>query len=94
MFFLFIQKRWKAILSEEYPTLIFYANMTKPLGKVALMSLLRQLALFHRKDRQQISVGIIGYPNVGKSSIINALRFVCLEIFGFLQILLHLISFV
>lgn len=26
------------------------------------------------KDRKQISVGFIGYPNVGKSSVINALR--------------------
>ncbi|XP_018653009.1 putative gtp binding protein [Schistosoma mansoni] len=69
-----ITKRWKAILSEEYPTLIFHADMTKPLGKVALMGLLRQLASLHSKERPQISVGIIGYPNVGKSSIINALR--------------------
>uniref|UniRef100_A0A095AT89 Nucleolar GTP-binding protein 2 n=1 Tax=Schistosoma haematobium TaxID=6185 RepID=A0A095AT89_SCHHA len=67
-------KRWKAILSEEYPTLIFHADMTKPLGKVALMGLLRQMASLHSKERPQISVGIIGYPNVGKSSIINALR--------------------
>ncbi|KAM7533953.1 hypothetical protein Aperf_G00000113063 [Anoplocephala perfoliata] len=69
-----ITKRWKKILSSEYPTLVFYANLTKPLGRTALMGLLRQLAGFHAKDRQQISVGIIGYPNVGKSSIINALR--------------------
>ncbi|CAH8864919.1 unnamed protein product [Trichobilharzia szidati] len=69
-----ITKRWKAILSEEYPTLIFHAHMTKPLGKIALMGLLRQLASLHSKERPQISVGIIGYPNVGKSSIINALR--------------------
>uniref|UniRef100_A0A095AHQ7 Nucleolar GTP-binding protein 2 n=1 Tax=Schistosoma haematobium TaxID=6185 RepID=A0A095AHQ7_SCHHA len=69
-----ITKRWKAILSEEYPTLIFHADMTKPLGKVALMGLLRQMASLHSKERPQISVGIIGYPNVGKSSIINALR--------------------
>uniref|UniRef100_A0A5K3F9T0 Nucleolar GTP-binding protein 2 n=2 Tax=Mesocestoides corti TaxID=53468 RepID=A0A5K3F9T0_MESCO len=69
-----ITKRWKTILSSEYPTLVFYANLTKPLGKAALMSLLRQLSAFHAKDRHQISVGIIGYPNVGKSSIINALR--------------------
>ena len=26
------------------------------------------------KDKKQISVGFIGYPNVGKSSIINTLR--------------------
>lgn len=25
-------------------------------------------------DKKQISVGFIGYPNVGKSSIINALK--------------------
>ncbi|KAH8873939.1 Nucleolar GTP-binding protein 2 [Schistosoma japonicum] len=68
------KKRWKAILSEEYPTLVFHANMNKPLGKVALMGLLRQMASLHCKERSQISVGIIGYPNVGKSSIINALR--------------------
>ena len=26
------------------------------------------------KDKKQISVGLIGYPNVGKSSIVNTLR--------------------
>ncbi|KAL3309845.1 Nucleolar GTP-binding protein 2 [Cichlidogyrus casuarinus] len=67
-------KQWKTILSREYPTLVFHANMEKPLGKNAMISLLRQFAQLHSKDRSQISVGIIGYPNVGKSSIINALR--------------------
>lgn len=40
---------------------------------MAVINLLRQYAVLH-KDRKQISVGMIGYPNVGKSSIINALR--------------------
>ena len=35
--------------------------------------MLRQFGQLH-KDRKQISVGFIGYPNTGKSSVINALR--------------------
>lgn len=27
-----------------------------------------------RQDKKQISVGVVGYPNVGKSSIINTLK--------------------
>lgn len=47
--------------------------MNNPFGKGALIQLLRQFGQLH-KDRKQISVGFIGYPNTGKSSIINALR--------------------
>lgn len=35
--------------------------------------MLRQFSSLH-SDRKQISVGFIGYPNTGKSSIINTLR--------------------
>ena len=66
-------KRWVAILSEEYPTLAYHASFQHCFGKAALFDLLRQLALLH-KDKQQISVGFIGYPNVGKSSVINTLK--------------------
>jgi nuclear GTP-binding protein len=38
-----------------------------------LISLLRQFSSLHA-SRKQISVGLIGYPNTGKSSIINTLR--------------------
>lgn len=34
---------------------------------------MRQFSHLH-KERQQISIGFIGYPNTGKSSIINTLR--------------------
>ncbi|CAR28265.1 ZYRO0D17666p [Zygosaccharomyces rouxii] len=37
------------------------------------VALLRQFSQLHM-DRKQISVGFIGYPNTGKSSIINTLR--------------------
>lgn len=68
-----VTQRWVAILSSEYPTIAFHASLTHPFGKGALINLLRQLGKLHI-DKKQISVGFIGYPNVGKSSIINALR--------------------
>ena len=61
------------MLSTEYPTLAFHASITNPFGKGALIQLLRQFGQLH-SDKKQISVGFIGYPNVGKSSIINTLR--------------------
>eukprot|EP00873_Tetraselmis_striata_P002942 jgi/Tetstr1/423206/TSEL_001326.t1 len=68
-----VTKRWLHALSREYPTLAFHASVTNPFGKGALLSLLRQLARL-RTDKKAISVGFVGYPNVGKSSVINALR--------------------
>ncbi|KAL1130132.1 hypothetical protein AAG570_013070 [Ranatra chinensis] len=68
-----VTQRWVAILSSEYPTIAFHASVTHPFGKGALITLLRQFAKLH-PDRKQISVGIVGYPNVGKSSIINTLK--------------------
>ena len=68
-----VTKRWLHVLSREYPTLAFHASITNPFGKGSLLSLLRQLARL-RSDKQYISVGLVGYPNVGKSSVINTLR--------------------
>ncbi|XP_055332547.1 nucleolar GTP-binding protein 2-like [Paramacrobiotus metropolitanus] len=66
-------KKWVAILSHEYPTLAFHASITNSFGKGPLINLLRQFGKLH-VDKKQISVGLIGYPNVGKSSIINTLK--------------------
>nr|CAI5846252.1 unnamed protein product [Callosobruchus analis] len=68
-----VTQRWVAILSKDYPTVAFHASLTHPFGKGSLINLLRQFAKLHI-DKKQISVGFIGYPNVGKSSIINTLR--------------------
>lgn len=50
-----------------------HSSITNPFGKGSLIELLRQYAKL-LSDRKQISVGLIGYPNVGKSSIVNTLR--------------------
>ncbi|KAK1795034.1 hypothetical protein P4O66_010223 [Electrophorus voltai] len=57
----------------EYPALAFHASLTNSFGKGSLIQLLRQFGKLHT-DKKQISVGFIGYPNVGKSSVINTLR--------------------
>lgn len=64
---------WVKHLSKDHPTLAFHASITNSFGKGSLIQLLRQFSSLH-SDRKQISVGFIGYPNTGKSSIINTLR--------------------
>jgi len=66
-------KQWLYLLSREYPTIAFHASMNHSFGKGALIQLLRQFQHLH-SDKPQISVGFVGYPNVGKSSVINTLR--------------------
>ncbi|KAJ3297900.1 GTPase required for pre-60S ribosomal subunit nuclear export and maturation [Rhizoclosmatium sp. JEL0117] len=68
-----VTAKWVKILSKEYPTLAFHASITNSFGKGSLIQLLRQFANLH-SDKKQISVGFVGYPNTGKSSIINTLR--------------------
>lgn len=67
------QAAWVRHLSKEYPTLAFHASINNSFGKGSLIQLLRQFSSLH-SDRKQIAVGFIGYPNSGKSSIINTLR--------------------
>ncbi|OAX81000.1 hypothetical protein ACJ72_04664 [Emergomyces africanus] len=64
---------WVRALSKDHPTLAFHASINNSFGKGSLIQLLRQFSSLH-SDRKQISVGFIGYPNTGKSSIINTLR--------------------
>jgi nuclear GTP-binding protein len=66
-------KGWLRTLSKDYPTLAFHASINSSFGKGSLLSVLRQFARL-KSDKQAISVGFVGYPNVGKSSVINTLR--------------------
>ncbi|KAG5458853.1 MAG: P-loop containing nucleoside triphosphate hydrolase protein, partial [Olpidium bornovanus] len=68
-----LQARWVQVLSEDHPTIAFHASIKNSFGKGSLIQLLRQFSKLH-SDKKQISVGCVGYPNTGKSSIINTLR--------------------
>eukprot|EP01029_Cantina_marsupialis_P006532 TRINITY_DN171_c2_g1_i1.p1 TRINITY_DN171_c2_g1~~TRINITY_DN171_c2_g1_i1.p1 ORF type:complete len:569 (+),score=221.88 TRINITY_DN171_c2_g1_i1:92-1798(+) len=68
-----VTKQWLSILSKDFPTLAFHASLTNSFGKGSLIGLLKQFAKLHT-EKKEISVGFIGYPNVGKSSVINSLK--------------------
>ncbi|KDQ09127.1 hypothetical protein BOTBODRAFT_117615 [Botryobasidium botryosum FD-172 SS1] len=68
-----VTARWIQHLSPIAPTLAFHASINHSFGKGSLIQLLRQFSVLH-SDKKQISVGFIGYPNVGKSSVINCLK--------------------
>jgi nuclear GTP-binding protein len=68
-----VANKWVKHLSKEFPTLAYKASITNAFGMGSFLQLLRQFDNFH-KDKKNISIGFIGYPNVGKSSVINSLK--------------------
>ena len=80
-----VLKAWLVYLRRNFPTLPLRANTSAPNARTfdhkALTvkgtseTLLRALKSYasSRQLKRSITVGIVGYPNVGKSSVINAL---------------------
>lgn len=65
--------QWVRFLGKSHPVIAYHSNaLDNFYGKDNLMNLLRQLKTLYNKDT--LSVGFVGYPNTGKSSIINTLR--------------------
>ncbi|WP_456393489.1 YlqF/YawG family GTPase [Persephonella sp.] len=61
-------KEAKKKLEKEYPVIVFSAHRNT--GKRELMNLIKELS----KEKKLIKIGVLGYPNVGKSSLINSLK--------------------
>ncbi|KAK9173967.1 NGP1NT (NUC091) domain protein [Cryptosporidium meleagridis] len=68
-----VASKWIAFYGSIRPTIAFHSSITNSFGKRTLFHVLRQYASL-LSDKKHVSVGFIGYPNVGKSSIINTLR--------------------
>ncbi|KAL0481881.1 nuclear GTP-binding protein [Acrasis kona] len=82
-----VVSKWLAYLRHDYPTVAFKSNTQHQKGNLARHTsgddgclgadtLIQLLKNYCRNDdvKVNISVGIIGYPNVGKSSLINSLK--------------------
>ncbi|KAI5190595.1 nuclear GTP-binding protein [Nematocida sp. AWRm77] len=69
-----VTAKWLSYMSKTTPTLAYHSSsIDRNYGKQSLVNLLRQFAKLH-PEKKQISVGFVGYPNVGKSSVINTLK--------------------
>lgn len=80
-----VLKRWKEYLELYFPTVPMCASSSAPNAKTfahgsmnqitTATNLLQTLKKYAAKSqlKRSINVGIIGYPNVGKSSVINSL---------------------
>lgn len=51
-----------------------FVSSTKHQGTTILLKEIIRIANMKFPDKEKISVGVVGYPNVGKSSVINALK--------------------
>jgi nuclear GTP-binding protein len=84
-----VVSRWLTVLRRSHPTIAIKASNDRkegeddastspvPVGMDGLLQLLKNYARTGGtggKSKTTIVVGVIGYPNVGKSSIINALK--------------------
>ncbi|WP_457639397.1 YlqF/YawG family GTPase [Persephonella sp.] len=61
-------KKAKEIIQKEYPVVLFSAHKNR--GKKELNRVIKELS----KEKKLIKIGVLGYPNVGKSSLINTLK--------------------
>ncbi|ORD97077.1 NOG2 [Hepatospora eriocheir] len=79
-----VTTQWINKLNQKHPVVAYHAlsrdnykSNKLNFGKENLTRILRQLKrlyLTNNKNKHCISVGFVGYPNTGKSSIINSLR--------------------
>ncbi|CAN3371598.1 hypothetical protein DIURU_003734 [Diutina rugosa] len=66
--------QWLNVLRSQYPTIAIKASGSGPVAKEYQPSrLLEALKKYGANRKRSLVVGVIGYPNVGKSSVINAL---------------------
>ena len=68
---------WVKYLRQTTPTLPFRSVSNSSSSSVSTATspaLIRLSKAYRPSSKQSITVGVVGYPNVGKSSLVNALK--------------------
>nr|UXY87554.1 GTP-binding protein [Cryptomonas curvata] len=68
-----VTSNWLKIFSKNYLVAAFHCSNNETFGKNILLKIIKII----RKEnfvKQRITIGVIGYPNVGKSTLINELK--------------------
>ncbi|KAI0783164.1 hypothetical protein C8Q75DRAFT_785156 [Abortiporus biennis] len=66
---------WLRYLRHSTPTLPFRSvSSSSSVSSATSPALLRLIKAYRASGKQSITVGVVGYPNVGKSSLVNALK--------------------
>lgn len=66
-----VSKKYLDIIKKDYKNIVFVSAKEK-LGTTLLRKAIMRLS--KAKSKEKIVVGVLGYPNTGKSSVINALK--------------------
>jgi nuclear GTP-binding protein len=65
---------WIKIFSHENLIIAFNSTTKSKFGKGTLLNIIRQIKNVYFSKKKNFMIGVLGFPNVGKSSLINSLR--------------------
>ena len=68
-----VLEKWLKILSQNFLVFGFFCKKNNQNGKRKIIAILRKMKKKFFPHKNKVFIGIVGYPNVGKSSFINTL---------------------
>jgi len=68
-----VLEKWLKIFSRKFLVFGFFCKKKNENGRKKILCILKQIKKKFYLEKKKVFIGIIGYPNVGKSSFINTL---------------------
>lgn len=66
-----VLEKWLKLLSKNFLVFGFFSRKKNENGRKKILCILRQIKRRFYSEKKKIFIGVVGYPNVGKSSFIN-----------------------